>query len=220
VLSFSPVVGIGTPPTLHPQASVPLLPFGSGGRGTLAGERGVGRVPIPTRGHTLWYSLYICTLWIWDSAEEDVPRFLYYALGTSDFDAQMYGIKFWKGNENLRPVYKIPIYEIVSAWLLAFWTSKFIESTHWLFYEMKTFFFWIGRMSYKNSVFLYCFKKGTFDISKKCTQKRFIWDSVLPKTFFVCTFYCDKIYIFEISMKRQIFCYHIPLIWRKKVFIS
>jgi hypothetical protein len=33
-------------------------PPGSGGRGTLAGERGVGRVSIPTRGHTLWYSLY------------------------------------------------------------------------------------------------------------------------------------------------------------------
>jgi len=59
VLSFSPVDGIGTPPTLHPQASVPPSPPGSGGRGTLAGERGVGRVPIPTRGHILWYSLYI-----------------------------------------------------------------------------------------------------------------------------------------------------------------
>ncbi len=34
-------------------------PFGSGGRGTLAGERGGVRVPIPTRGHTLWYSLYM-----------------------------------------------------------------------------------------------------------------------------------------------------------------
>jgi hypothetical protein len=33
------------------------------GRGTLAGERGVGRVPIQTRGHTLWYSLHIRTLW-------------------------------------------------------------------------------------------------------------------------------------------------------------
>ncbi len=52
VLSFSPVVGIGTPATL----------FGSGGRGSLAGERGVERVPLPTRGHTLWYSLYLCTL--------------------------------------------------------------------------------------------------------------------------------------------------------------
>jgi hypothetical protein len=60
--AFSQVVGIGTPPTPHPQASVPP-PFGFGGRVTLAGERGVGRVPIPTRGHTLWYSLYICTLW-------------------------------------------------------------------------------------------------------------------------------------------------------------
>ncbi len=37
-------------------------PPGCGGRGKLAGKRGVGRVPIPTRGHPLWYSLYICTL--------------------------------------------------------------------------------------------------------------------------------------------------------------
>ncbi len=41
----------------------PPPPPGSGGKGTLAGERGVGKVPIPTRGHTLWYSLYIRTLW-------------------------------------------------------------------------------------------------------------------------------------------------------------
>jgi hypothetical protein len=61
VLSFFPVVGIGTPPTPHPQASAPP-PFGPGGRGTLAGERRGGRVPIPTRGHTLWYSVYICAL--------------------------------------------------------------------------------------------------------------------------------------------------------------
>ncbi len=33
-------------------------PFGSGERGILAGERGGGRVPIPTRGHTLWYYIY------------------------------------------------------------------------------------------------------------------------------------------------------------------
>ncbi len=38
-------------------------PPGSGGRGTLAGERGVERVPIPTRGHPLWYS-FIRTLWV------------------------------------------------------------------------------------------------------------------------------------------------------------
>jgi hypothetical protein len=49
-------------PTPHPQAIISPLPFGSGGRGTLAGERGGGRVPIPTRGRTLWYSVNICTL--------------------------------------------------------------------------------------------------------------------------------------------------------------
>ncbi len=60
-LSFSSVVGIGTSPTPHPQASVPLPP-GSGKRGTLPGQRGGGKVPIPTRGHALWCSVYICTL--------------------------------------------------------------------------------------------------------------------------------------------------------------
>jgi hypothetical protein len=58
VLSFSPVVGIGIPPTPHPQAGVPP-PFGSGGRGTLAGERGGGRVPIATRGQVHCGTLYI-----------------------------------------------------------------------------------------------------------------------------------------------------------------
>ncbi len=51
----------------HPQPlarkRVPPPPFGSGGRSTLAGEKVGGRVPIPTRGHTLWYSIYIRTLW-------------------------------------------------------------------------------------------------------------------------------------------------------------
>ncbi len=46
------------PPPPHPPP-----PLGSGGRGTLAGERGVGRAPIPTSGHTLRYPLYIRTLW-------------------------------------------------------------------------------------------------------------------------------------------------------------
>jgi hypothetical protein len=59
LLSFFPVVGIGTPPTPHPQASVPPPPFGSGGRGKLAGEKRSRRVPIPMRGHTLWYSVYM-----------------------------------------------------------------------------------------------------------------------------------------------------------------
>jgi hypothetical protein len=36
VLSVSPVVGIGTPPPLYPQASVPPHPLAGGGEGTLA----------------------------------------------------------------------------------------------------------------------------------------------------------------------------------------
>jgi hypothetical protein len=47
-------------PQLRPQARFP--PLLGGGACTLTGERGVGRVPIPTRGHTQWYSLYIRTL--------------------------------------------------------------------------------------------------------------------------------------------------------------
>jgi hypothetical protein len=35
-------------------------------------------------------------------------------VGTSDFDAQLFDIKFWKGDENLRPVTKY------IEWLLAF----------------------------------------------------------------------------------------------------
>jgi len=64
VLSFSPVAGIGTPPTPHRRRVYPL-PFGSGRRGTLAGERGVGRLPILTRGHTLAV-LFVYTYFVGD----------------------------------------------------------------------------------------------------------------------------------------------------------
>jgi hypothetical protein len=47
--SVCPSSELGLSPTPHPQASVPPPPV-SGGRGTLAGEKGVGRVPIPTKG--------------------------------------------------------------------------------------------------------------------------------------------------------------------------
>ena len=46
VLSFSPIVGIGTPPTPHPQASVPPPPLVPGVEGALAG----GRVPNSDEG--------------------------------------------------------------------------------------------------------------------------------------------------------------------------
>jgi hypothetical protein len=48
--SVCPSSELGLPPTPHPQASVPPPPCFWGEGGTLAGEKGVGRVPIPTRG--------------------------------------------------------------------------------------------------------------------------------------------------------------------------
>jgi hypothetical protein len=50
----------GLPQPLTRRQECPPPPrFGSGGRGTLAGERGGGRVPIPTRGHMYTEILYI-----------------------------------------------------------------------------------------------------------------------------------------------------------------
>jgi hypothetical protein len=66
VLSFSPIVGIGTPPPPHLLASVfplPLVRGGGGGGATLAwGRGGLRGGPIPARGQTLLYSRYLCTL--------------------------------------------------------------------------------------------------------------------------------------------------------------
>ncbi len=62
VLSFF-VVGIGTPPTPLAEGECAPHPLVRGGEGTLACGRGVGGVPVPTRGNTLWCSIYISTLW-------------------------------------------------------------------------------------------------------------------------------------------------------------
>jgi hypothetical protein len=56
VLSFSPVVSIGTPPTPNPQASVPAPPPLVLG----VGAHSLVRLGV---GHILWYSIYVCTLW-------------------------------------------------------------------------------------------------------------------------------------------------------------
>jgi hypothetical protein len=65
VLGFFPVVRIGTPTTPPPAGECvpPLVP----GRDTLACGRGSGGggVPIPTRGQTLCYSRYVCTLCVY-----------------------------------------------------------------------------------------------------------------------------------------------------------
>jgi hypothetical protein len=106
-------------------------------------------------------------------------------------------------------------------WVVACIIDFLIHSAHWLYYEKKTFFLWIGRLGYKKCVFLYCFQKCTFDCSKKCTQKRFApkpivlvvnrQNSFLDK---------DQIYIFEISMKRQIFLYSIRPTYTKKKLVK
>jgi hypothetical protein len=45
-----------------PPSAGECVPSWFMGEGKLACGRGVGGVPIPTRGHTLWYSIYIITL--------------------------------------------------------------------------------------------------------------------------------------------------------------
>ncbi len=52
----------------------------------------------------IWLSFFISVVYLNESL-----------LGTSDFDAQMSGIKIWKGDEILRPVYKKPFSEILSV---------------------------------------------------------------------------------------------------------
>jgi hypothetical protein len=62
-------LGLSLPQPLTRRRVCPPPSPGSGGSGTLAGERGVGRVPIPTRGHTLWYSLFIYTYFVADTPQ-------------------------------------------------------------------------------------------------------------------------------------------------------
>ncbi len=43
------------------ECAPPPPPLWFQGGGTIAGRRGGGGVPIPKRGHALWYSIYLCT---------------------------------------------------------------------------------------------------------------------------------------------------------------
>ncbi len=60
--SVCPSSELGLPPTPHPQASVPPPPCFWGEGNTRWRERGWER-PNSNEGHTLWYSLYVRTLW-------------------------------------------------------------------------------------------------------------------------------------------------------------
>jgi hypothetical protein len=60
--SVCPSSELGLPPTPHPQASVPPPPCFWGEGNTRWRERGW-ESPNSDEGHTLWYSLYVRTLW-------------------------------------------------------------------------------------------------------------------------------------------------------------
>ncbi len=61
--SGCPSSELGLPPTPHPQASVPPPPCFWGEGNTRWRERGW-ESPNSDEGHTLWYSLYVRTLWL------------------------------------------------------------------------------------------------------------------------------------------------------------
>jgi hypothetical protein len=60
--SVCPSSELGLPPTPHPQASVPPPPCFWGEGNTRWRERGF-ESPNSDEGHTLWYSLYVRTVW-------------------------------------------------------------------------------------------------------------------------------------------------------------
>jgi hypothetical protein len=72
VLSFFPVVGIGDSPNPSPEGECAPSSFGSGGRGTHAGERGGGRESPFRRGDIHCGTLYIYVLCGIDSTQEEL----------------------------------------------------------------------------------------------------------------------------------------------------
>ncbi len=73
----------------------------------------------------------------------------------------MSGIKFWKGDENLRPDYKKTVLRNIE-YLPVFLTFYVIKNTHWLFYEIKYFFFEKVEWGIKKCMKL-VWKDGLFD---------------------------------------------------------
>jgi hypothetical protein len=95
-----PLVRIGTPPQPPTGRLVCPLPPVSGGRGTLAGEKGVGRVPIPTRGihcGTLYmYVLCVPSILFYSTFIDTPPNVLPHNIP----DSYMYSYAIYK---NIKP---------------------------------------------------------------------------------------------------------------------
>jgi hypothetical protein len=102
---------------------------------------------------------------------------------------------FDMGYENQRPVYKKNVFEILSGFLNSQKVFIVFSLQKWL-------------MGYKKCVFSYGFQKCKFDLSKKCSQKKFEPKKSRKNPFFGQNFLCahkGQMYIFEISIKRRIF---------------
>ncbi len=113
------------------------------------------------------------------------------------------GIKFWKGDENLRTVHKIRFKR--------YWGVVCI--LNFLVYRKYTL---TPLRDDKNPSFCTDFKNVHLTFVKKCTQNKVLPKKLifLTKTFLGCIF---AIYIFEICINRRNFWYLIRHIWRRKI---
>ncbi len=70
-----------------------------------------------------------------------------------------------EGRWNSKILCKKPFSPILSG-CLHYWTFLFIKSTHWPYYETKTYFLWLGQMEYQKIRLFILISK--YDPSKKC----------------------------------------------------
>ncbi len=100
----------------HPRRRVPPLWFRREAH-SLAGE-GVG-VPIPTRGQTVWYSRYICTLWAHriSSLESDLSACCLY-----------FAMECWTSFSKENPIGQVFVLLIVYCWLVY---ANYEMEFHW-----------------------------------------------------------------------------------------
>jgi hypothetical protein len=110
---------------------------------------------------------------------------------------------------------KKTFYEI---WVVACILDLYVHRKYTLTLQWDENFFSLNRLNgvSKKSVLLYWFQKRTFDHIKKCIQKklpkiRFFFCKLANfstgrtgKKNFGCNCHWDQVYIFDISMKRQI----------------
>jgi hypothetical protein len=107
---------LGLPPTPHPQASVPPPPCFWGEGNTRRRERGW-ESPNSDEGHTLWYSLYVRTLWLQVLVLQNSPPIPQSAIQILSFLSQQfkYSLSSVSNSNTLFPQSAILIFSIVVA---------------------------------------------------------------------------------------------------------